>query len=159
MADRVGVMNAGRLEQLDTPENVYRNPATAFVAEFVGAMNHVAGRIGDGGEVLLFGQRVAARPANGTRPGGGCAGGGDAAPRVAGGDSRLRRPGRDHRADLPRIVAATAGRLDGGQEILVEAPSHGTELPIGARVSLKVIADRVVVAQPGSAPVTVPAAA
>ena len=47
MADRVGVMQGGRLEQLDTPENVYRHPATAFAAEFVGAMNRLPGRIGD----------------------------------------------------------------------------------------------------------------
>ncbi|MFY9626876.1 MAG: ABC transporter ATP-binding protein, partial [Methylocystis sp.] len=41
LADRVGVMSSGRLEQIDTPENVYRYPATPFVAEFVGAMNRV----------------------------------------------------------------------------------------------------------------------
>ncbi|HET9170387.1 MAG TPA: ABC transporter ATP-binding protein, partial [Actinospica sp.] len=51
MADRVGVMQAGRLEQLDTPENVYRRPATAFAAEFVGAMNRLPGRMGDSGDV------------------------------------------------------------------------------------------------------------
>src|SRR6202012_5246458 len=43
MADRVGVMQSGRLEQLDTPENVYRRPANAFVADFVGAMNRLPG--------------------------------------------------------------------------------------------------------------------
>src|SRR6185437_7929055 len=48
IADRVGVMQSGRLEQLDTPENVYRRPTTQFVAEFVGAMNRLPGRIGDG---------------------------------------------------------------------------------------------------------------
>ncbi|MBO0768572.1 MAG: ABC transporter ATP-binding protein, partial [Solirubrobacterales bacterium] len=68
LADRVGVMNAGRLEQIDTPENVYRTPATGFVAEFVGAMNRVPGRIGDYGEVAVLGQRVAVRPENGTAP-------------------------------------------------------------------------------------------
>ncbi len=58
IADRVGVMQAGRLEQLDTPENVYRHPATAFVAEFVGAMNRLPGRIGDDGDVQVLGQRL-----------------------------------------------------------------------------------------------------
>ena len=43
IADRVGVMQSGRLEQLDTPENVYRRPTTTFVAEFVGAMNRLPG--------------------------------------------------------------------------------------------------------------------
>ena len=36
MADRVGVMQAGRLEQWDTPYQLYHQPATRFVAEFVG---------------------------------------------------------------------------------------------------------------------------
>ena len=58
LADRVGVMNSGQLEQIDTPENVYRHPATPFVAEFVGAMNRVAGRIADDGQVVVLGQRV-----------------------------------------------------------------------------------------------------
>ncbi|HEV8673872.1 MAG TPA: ABC transporter ATP-binding protein [Methylomirabilota bacterium] len=36
LADRVGVLHAGRLEQLDVPYEVYHHPATRFVAEFVG---------------------------------------------------------------------------------------------------------------------------
>ena len=36
LADRVGVMRDGRLEQLGPPEEIYRSPATSFVAEFVG---------------------------------------------------------------------------------------------------------------------------
>jgi spermidine/putrescine transport system ATP-binding protein len=39
MADRLGVMNAGRLEDLGVPEQVYDRPATEFVAEFLGACN------------------------------------------------------------------------------------------------------------------------
>ena len=69
MADRVGVMQAGRLEQLDTPENVYRRPATAFAAEFVGAMNRLPGRIGDAGDVQVLGQRLAVLNADGRQPG------------------------------------------------------------------------------------------
>ena len=41
VADRVAVLNAGRLEQVDVPQEVYARPATAFVAEFVGVMNDV----------------------------------------------------------------------------------------------------------------------
>ncbi|UQX88591.1 ABC transporter ATP-binding protein [Jatrophihabitans telluris] len=40
-ADRVGVMRAGRLEQCASPQELYQRPATPFVAEFVGTMNHV----------------------------------------------------------------------------------------------------------------------
>ena len=43
MADRIVVMNQGAIEQVGTPEQVYRAPATAFVADFVGAMNFLDG--------------------------------------------------------------------------------------------------------------------
>ncbi|MBW0091484.1 ABC transporter ATP-binding protein [Pseudonocardia sp. KRD-184] len=41
VADRVAVLNAGRLEQVGTPQEVYSSPSTEFVAEFVGVMNRV----------------------------------------------------------------------------------------------------------------------
>ena len=39
MSDKVAVMNKGRFEQIDTPQNLYKNPKTAFVAGFVGESN------------------------------------------------------------------------------------------------------------------------
>ena len=39
MSDRIAVLHDGRVEQYDTPENIYRRPATAFVAHFVGKSN------------------------------------------------------------------------------------------------------------------------
>lgn len=57
VADRVGVMRAGRIEQIGTPEQVYSRPATAFVAEFVGLSNHVAGTV-SGRHVDLLGARL-----------------------------------------------------------------------------------------------------
>ena len=42
-------MSNGRLEQLGTPREVYRHPASAFVARFVGSMNEVPGTVGDPG--------------------------------------------------------------------------------------------------------------
>jgi putative spermidine/putrescine transport system ATP-binding protein len=45
IADRVGVMRAGRLEQLAPPTEVYSRPATPFVAEFVGLSNRLAGSV------------------------------------------------------------------------------------------------------------------
>ncbi|NPA74181.1 MAG: ABC transporter ATP-binding protein [Epsilonproteobacteria bacterium] len=39
MSDKVAVMNKGRFEQIDTPQNLYKNPKTAFVASFVGENN------------------------------------------------------------------------------------------------------------------------
>jgi putative spermidine/putrescine transport system ATP-binding protein len=43
VADRVGVMRAGRLEQLAAPAEIYQRPATAFVADFVGLSNRLPG--------------------------------------------------------------------------------------------------------------------
>jgi len=45
IADRVGVMNAGHLEQLDSPTAIYSKPATPFVAEFVGLTNRIPGTV------------------------------------------------------------------------------------------------------------------
>jgi putative spermidine/putrescine transport system ATP-binding protein len=56
VADRVGVLRAGRLEQVASPDELYERPATAFVAEFVGTMNRVPAFLA-GGEVQLLGTR------------------------------------------------------------------------------------------------------
>ncbi len=55
IADRVGVMRAGRLEQIAAPDELYHRPATAFVAEFVGTMNRLAGRLSSVESVELLG--------------------------------------------------------------------------------------------------------
>ena len=56
LSDRVGVMSEGRVEQLDTPAKVYREPATPFVAQFVGVTNAIAG-VADGDAIVLDGHR------------------------------------------------------------------------------------------------------
>ena len=55
MADRVGVMRAGRLEQVAEPAELYARPATAFVAEFVGTMNRLPGELAGPGTVTVLG--------------------------------------------------------------------------------------------------------
>jgi putative spermidine/putrescine transport system ATP-binding protein len=57
IADRVGVMNAGHIEQLGPPTAIYSRPATPFVAEFVGLTNRLAGIV-KGGEVEVRGTRL-----------------------------------------------------------------------------------------------------
>jgi putative spermidine/putrescine transport system ATP-binding protein len=58
MADRVGVMKEGKLEQVAAPSHLYAEPATAFVAEFVGTMNRVPGELQGQDEVAALGTVV-----------------------------------------------------------------------------------------------------
>jgi putative spermidine/putrescine transport system ATP-binding protein len=60
VADRVAVLNAGRLEQVDAPQIVYAHPATPFVAEFVGVMNTVP--VADGRITAGAAEQVKVRP-------------------------------------------------------------------------------------------------
>jgi putative spermidine/putrescine transport system ATP-binding protein len=55
MADRVGVMKDGSLEQIAAPAELYTRPATAFVAEFVGTMNRIPGEVSSGGQATALG--------------------------------------------------------------------------------------------------------
>ena len=48
MADRIAVLNQGRLEQFDTPEMIYHLPATPFVADFVGQADFIPGTASQG---------------------------------------------------------------------------------------------------------------
>jgi iron(III) transport system ATP-binding protein len=48
MADRIAVLNNGRLEQLDVPEAIYHTPATPFVADFVGQADFIPGLVEQG---------------------------------------------------------------------------------------------------------------
>jgi ABC-type Fe3+/spermidine/putrescine transport system ATPase subunit len=54
LADRVAVINTGRLEQLDLPQAIYRNPSSPFVAGFLGMTNLIRGVVqpGEGGLVV-----------------------------------------------------------------------------------------------------------
>ena len=61
MGDRVGVMNAGRLEQIAAPAELYDRPQTPFVAEFVGLTNRVPDKAADG-VVDVVGTRVPLLP-------------------------------------------------------------------------------------------------
>jgi spermidine/putrescine transport system ATP-binding protein len=64
MSDRIAVMNDGLLEQFSTPAELYHQPATAFVANFIGENNLIAGRH-DGGGATVLGRRVPFAPASG----------------------------------------------------------------------------------------------
>ena len=53
MADRIVVMNHGVIEQVGTPTQIYREPGTLFVADFIGAMNQVSGKTIDDSRVSI----------------------------------------------------------------------------------------------------------
>ncbi len=147
IADRVGVMRSGRLEQLDTPENVYRRPTTQFVAEFVGAMNRLPGRIGDNAEVQVLGQRLTLLNPNGHQPG-----------EVV--DALLRPEALQIAPDsagagtvTDRTFLGSAVRLEvtlegTGQKVLVESSSLSAHLKLGDRIAMRILADSVVVTRP-----------
>jgi putative spermidine/putrescine transport system ATP-binding protein len=145
IADRVGVMRSGRLEQLDTPENVYRRPTTQFVAEFVGAMNRLPGRMGDNGEVQVLGQRLKLLNPNGQQPG-------EAV------DAMLRPEALEIAPDpagpgtvTDRTFLGSAVRLevtlDTGPKVLVESSSLSANVKLGDRIAMRILADSVVVAR------------
>ena len=69
ISDRVGVMSNGRLEQLDTPVAVYRHPASAFVARFVGSMNEFPGVVA-GPNMVRIGKATIAVPSTAGLPDG-----------------------------------------------------------------------------------------
>jgi sulfate transport system ATP-binding protein len=52
VADRVVIMNQGRIEQIGTPEEVFHHPATQFVMEFLGQVNVFRGRVQEGKAIL-----------------------------------------------------------------------------------------------------------
>ncbi|MDN4520259.1 MULTISPECIES: ABC transporter ATP-binding protein [Mycolicibacterium] len=76
MSDRIAVMNAGNVEQIGTPTEIYDRPATVFVASFIGQANLWAGRQTgranrDFVEVDVLGSTLKARPGETTiEPGG-----------------------------------------------------------------------------------------
>lgn len=51
MADKVALLNEGRLEQLDTPEGIYHTPLSPFVADFVGKADFITGVV-EGGKIV-----------------------------------------------------------------------------------------------------------
>jgi len=58
IADRVGVMNKGKLEQIDKPTILYNEPATPFVASFVGQANRLPATITGKGNVKVLHQKI-----------------------------------------------------------------------------------------------------
>jgi iron(III) transport system ATP-binding protein len=138
IADRVGVLNQGRLEQLGTPEEVYRTPATRFVAEFVGAADFIPGTVlreGIQTELGLF-----------PNPNG--------LPSGAAVDVMIRPDAVAILPDAEGLALVTQRLFLGADEVYtlrlpseveIHSNQHTTmSLPVGARVSVKLSAGHVV---------------
>ena len=52
LSDRIAVMDRGRIVQIDTPQQIYRHPANAFVADFIGSVNLFDGQMVDDHQFL-----------------------------------------------------------------------------------------------------------
>ncbi len=64
MSDRIAVMKDGQIDQLDTPESIYNNPKTVFIADFIGETNLLKGKVssiqGSDAIIELFGHKFRA---------------------------------------------------------------------------------------------------
>ncbi|MCS7055637.1 MAG: ABC transporter ATP-binding protein [Thermoflexales bacterium] len=70
LSDRIVVMNAGRIEQVGTPFEIYNRPQTEFVARFVGTLSTLRGVVGADGSIIVGDQAVRlGQPPTDKRPG------------------------------------------------------------------------------------------
>jgi spermidine/putrescine transport system ATP-binding protein len=148
MADRVVVMNRGRIEQIGAPQDIFMEPATRFVAEFVGMNNLVEGvvrGVGDGmlavdtgcGGILAAARQGAARARTG------------APVTLVVQAGKIRRRGsvgaRDNRINatlkerefVGSQVVYTLAAADGGEwRMVVQEPFGALEAPLGSAIDL-----------------------
>ena len=74
MSDRIAIFNEGRIEQIDTPINIYNKPKSAFVADFIGETNLIDVNVsnleaGKGSCILPGGEKITCSAARGARSG------------------------------------------------------------------------------------------
>jgi putative spermidine/putrescine transport system ATP-binding protein len=147
MADRVCVMRNGRIEQIAAPDELYRRPANALVAEFVGTMNRISGHI-EGTGVTVLGRTVAARNVDGrstgtpvdvlVRPENLAL---EAAPQGAGIVT--------HKTFLGSVTRVSV-LLDGDTAVKVDQPSDvASRMATGSAVDVLLVDDEVMVTDPG----------
>ena len=143
MADRIVVMNLGRIEQVGTPQDVYDRPNSRFVARFIGASNVVDAKHLSGNRVEVAGRAIAVDH-------GEFAGAGNAmAVSIKTHDLEMLA---DERAEgdnlLPGVVRSHAYLgshrdyvVDIGQDLLIAAPAD-LEMAPGTKVKVRFRADK-----------------
>ena len=136
MSNRIAVMNAGRIEQIGSPTDIYERPATRFVAEFIGRMNFFSGHVTPAREVQTARGLAIAVPVPQSVPTG-------APVNVAVRPERARLlrdkpdPGLALRGTVRQVLYLGSARefhldLDGGERGIVEMPNDGTAPPFDA---------------------------
>jgi putative spermidine/putrescine transport system ATP-binding protein len=150
MADRVGVMRQGRLEQIAAPDELYDDPATVFVAEFVGIMNRIPGELRTDGTVTVLGSMA---PVKSQEPAETGADGGDRAVDVLVRPEGLTLQVAEHGNSIvtTRTFLGSVTRvgvlLDGDIAVQVDKPSsEAAALAPGASVSVSLPGQPVLVA-------------
>jgi len=142
MADRVGVMRSGRLEHLGVPSEVYAAPKTRFVAEFVGSVSRLPGKVVAPGTVDLLGHRLSVPSGTGAdRPVG------TEVDVLVRPESITIRPAANGPAVVARVafLGATVrvvAVLPNGVEVTSMLPAgESSTLPAGARVDVELLGD------------------
>jgi putative spermidine/putrescine transport system ATP-binding protein len=145
MSDRIAVMNAGKVEQIGTPSEIYDRPSTRFVADFIGDTNLFRGEVirdGGGNSILQVDQGLSIALA--------------APPEAAGAVSIALRPEKISLATAPALnghgldgVVESANfqggsvlyRIEtaGGRRVLAQQPNNGSHelFQAGAAVALR----------------------
>jgi putative spermidine/putrescine transport system ATP-binding protein len=148
MADRVGVMKEGRLEQVAPPDELYARPATTFVAEFVGTMNRIPGDLRGCGVVTVLGATL---PVQGRTPGGAIEGEIDVLVRPEGVLVAVVPNGNGIVASKTFLGSLTRLRvlLSGDVTVAVDMPSAAAAaMPQGASVEVSLPAQVAVIVAP-----------
>ncbi|MCU1614544.1 MAG: cysA [Frankiales bacterium] len=144
VADRVGVLRSGRLEQVASPSDLYERPATVFVAQFVGTMNRLPARVVDGGAEVL-GVR---RPVAGDVPSGGPVLA-LVRPEALSVTADAAGPGRIVTRTFSGAVSRLAVALPGGVEVQVDvASADSQDLTPGTAVTVGLAERPVLLAPP-----------
>ncbi len=158
MSDRIAVMSQGRIEQVGPPDAIYRDPATAFVATFVGESNVFLGRIveaANGAATIEtpFGRFSGRNPK-------GLAAGSEAQLVVRPERCRLatdkdplnRLTGQSQRVDFEGSFINLVLELDDGREIVAQLTNHGEALHItpGEAVSIGFPTEAALLLEPGT---------
>jgi len=142
VADEIGVMRDGRLEQWDSAYNLYHRPASRFVAEFVGEGSFIPGRVEDDGRVSVELGRLDAPEGNGLSPG-------DEVEVLLRPDDVVHEDASATAALVLRKAFRGASilytlALPSGQRVLALVPSHHDHR-VGERIGIRLEADHVVV--------------